>query len=107
MSLNLGNNGGSTPPSFKYIGKIKSGEASQDRIRLADIDGHGRVDYGVVSDNGNVRFWRNGGTGDKPEFWQALGVRSTMSPGESGSSNLAGIRFSDINGDVSPHPYPV
>jgi len=101
MSLNQGNGNGDKPPSFKYIGLIKSGEGHQDRVRLADIDGDGRVDYGIVADNGHVTFWRNGGNGEKPEFWQKLGVRATMAPTESGLDNLKGLRFEDLNGDVS------
>ncbi|CAG7557831.1 unnamed protein product [Fusarium equiseti] len=84
MSLNQGNGNGEKPLSFKYIGLIKSGEGHQDRVRLADIDDDDRVDYGIVADNGHVTFWRNGGNGEKPEFWQKLGVKATMAPTESG-----------------------
>lgn len=31
-------------------------------VVLADIDGDGRGDYGRVDYDGNVQFWRNGGT---------------------------------------------
>lgn len=99
LAINEGNGNGDNLPTFKNLGQIKTGEAPQDRIRLADIDGDGRGDYGVVNDDGSVRFWRNGWVDDKPKYWQELGVRSTMKPNDGGA--LAGIRFEDLNGDVS------
>lgn len=110
MSRNRGDGSRSANrlPTFEYLGMIMTGKAKQDRIRLADIDGDGRVDYGVVRDNGHVEFWRNSGTGKTPGFWQHLGVRSTMPPNV--ISQLEGIRFEDVNGDVrisplSPHDF--
>ena len=91
-------------PTFEYLGRIMTGKAPQKQIRLADIDGDGRVDYGVVHGNGNVEFWRNGGTGKTPGFWQHLGVRSTMSPLTAANDRNDGIRFEDINGDASQTP---
>ncbi|KAH7129387.1 family 3 carbohydrate esterase [Dactylonectria estremocensis] len=74
------------PPTFKFLDKIKENEGyAQDRVGLADIDGDGRSDYGILDDGGNVHFWRNGWVNDKPEYWQSLGLR--------------GVRFEDINGD--------
>ena len=87
------------PPSFKQVGQIKATETSgRDRVVLADIDGDGRGDYGVMADLGKTSFWRNGGAGDAPEYWQALGVRWSMTIGD-----LDGIRYEDLNGDVSKH----
>ncbi|KAM0330967.1 hypothetical protein ACHAQA_003924 [Verticillium albo-atrum] len=99
LSVNEGNGSGDRPPTFKYIGHIKNSEGTQSRVRLADIDGDGRGDYGVIGDDGSIRFWRNGGNGDKPEFWQPLGIRSTMKPILPGTSQFEGFRFEDINGD--------
>ena len=70
---------------------------AQDRVHIADIDGDGRADYCVVADNGDVSCWRNGGQGRMPEYWQALGVVFTGK----GMGDANGVRFYDINGDVS------
>lgn len=99
-NMGNGNRGSSRLPTFEYLGKIMTGKAEQSRIRLADIDGDGRVDYGVVHDSGAVEFWRNSGTGKTPGFWQHLGIRSTMVPGPATLTRNDGIRFEDINGDV-------
>ncbi|KAJ4258177.1 hypothetical protein NW762_008322 [Fusarium torreyae] len=91
-----GNRGAGKPPSFKNIGKIKNNEGyKQDRVRLADIDGDGRGDYGVIDDGGNVHFWRNGWVKDKTEYWQPLGKRFDAK----GKGDIRGVRFEDINGD--------
>ncbi|KAL2202779.1 hypothetical protein CC79DRAFT_1344773 [Sarocladium strictum] len=94
-----GNHGSGKPPTFKNIGLVKTSEGPQARVRLADIDGDGRADYGVIGSDGKVRFWRNGWVKDKPEYWESLGIRSQISSGESGDAHAAGVRFEDINGD--------
>lgn len=101
LSTNNGDGSGGKPPSWTWHGKIASTGAKQERIRLADIDGDGRGDYGVVADNGHISFWRNGWVDDKPKYWQPLGVRSKLHPGIAIGGMLDGLRFVDINGDVS------
>lgn len=74
---------------------------TRDFVVLADIDGDGRGDYGRVDYDGNVRFWRNGGTGDAPSYWQALGTTwpTQNYVGTDTEGTYAGTRFEDINGD--------
>lgn len=98
LSINQGNGDEQTPPAFKRVGKVKGGEGKRERVRLADIDGDGRADYGVIQDDGKVKFWRNGGVDDDTETWEFLGVR--WDSGEQGKEDVGGIRFEDINGDV-------
>ncbi|KAH7375470.1 hypothetical protein B0T11DRAFT_345463, partial [Plectosphaerella cucumerina] len=96
-SINTGNGGGVNPPTFRNMGTWKravNGYA-QDRVRLADIDGDGRADFCGLAGNGDTYCWRNGGTGDMPEYWQALGRRFEGK----GMGDLQGVRFEDINGD--------
>lgn len=69
----------------------------QSRVRLADIDGDGRIDYCVIADNGDIHAWRNGGQGDAPDYWQDLGIVFTGK----GEGDINGVRFVDLNGDVS------
>lgn len=72
LSVNQGDGGGDKPPSFKRVSPdaiIKKSEGKRSRVRLADVDGDGRGDYGIISDDFSVQFWRNGGTKDKPEYW--------------------------------------
>lgn len=99
LSVNQGDGdrAGGKPPSFKQAGKIKDTETSKrERVVLADIDGDGRGDYGVMDDDAITSFWRNGGTGDAPEYWQALGVRWSILIG-----TPEAMRYEDLNGDVS------
>ena len=98
MSINNKDGTSTKPPTFRNLGQVKKTEGwAQDRVRLADIDGDGRTDYCILDDGGNVRCWRNGGTKDAPEYWQDLGTRFTAK----GMGDMRGVRFADINGDVS------
>lgn len=103
LSVNRGDGGVDHPPSFNYIGRIMTSQGKgRDRVVLGDIDGDGRGDYGHINDDESVTFWRNSGTQDKTEFWQALGVRSTMKFPEDrvgAPVKYAGLRFEDVNGD--------
>lgn len=97
LAVNNGDGSGDNPPTFKNIGLIKTSEEKQDLVRLADIDGDGRGDYGIMTQDLSLKFWRNGWVEDKPEYWQPLGIRT---PSHEGSSPGT-VRFADINGDVS------
>jgi lysophospholipase L1-like esterase len=75
-------NRGDNPPRFEALengGLIREGYswAKQDRIRLGDIDGDGRLDYCALDDTGDIFCWRNGGVGDAPTdryngYWQSI-----------------------------------
>ncbi|KAI0147783.1 hypothetical protein GGR57DRAFT_244744 [Xylariaceae sp. FL1272] len=95
-SINQRDGTSSKPPTFLSIGRIKDNVGyQQDRVRLGDIDGDGRADYCILDDAGDIYCWRNGGVGDTPEYWQALGKRFT----HRGKDTAQGVRFEDINGD--------
>ncbi|KAH7075890.1 carbohydrate esterase family 3 protein [Paraphoma chrysanthemicola] len=97
-------NRGGDPPQFEFIGAIRDGKTSQSKVRLADIDGDGRLDFCTVESNG-TSCWRNGGTGDAPTgkyggFWQGMllaGGGRTLDTNP--ALDPAGTRFIDINGD--------
>ena len=74
--------------------------APQARVRLADIDGDGRVDYCTIADNGDISCSRNSVQTDLQNGWQDLGVVFTGN----GMGDIDGVRFADINGDVSLTP---
>ena len=103
LSVNQGdgNRAGGKSPTFRRVSSsalIKSNEGyKRERVLLADIDGDGRGDYGVIDDSGNVYFWRNGWIDPIPAYWQALGLRFTGK----NMGDVRGTRFGDINGDVS------
>lgn len=103
LSINQGdgNRAAGKPPTFKRVSStalIKKTEGKKrDRVVLADIDGDGRADYGTLDDAGNVFFWRNGWIDDLPKYWQYLGKRFTGK----NKGDLRGVRFEDVNGDVS------
>jgi hypothetical protein len=103
LSVNQGdgNRAAAKPPTFKRVSAtalIKTNEGyAQDRVILADINGDGRGDDGIIDDTGNVHFWRNGWIDPIPQYWQPLGLRFTAK----GMGYIRGVRFEDINGDVS------
>ncbi|QCX74663.1 Cytolethal distending toxin subunit B precursor [Streptomyces sp. YIM 121038] len=66
--------------------------APGDKVRLADIDGDGLLDYLVVEDDGSVRAHLNRG-GDGKDGWSDRGTFA------SGAKPGSTIRFADINGD--------
>ncbi|KAK4230039.1 hypothetical protein QBC38DRAFT_62431 [Podospora fimiseda] len=96
-AINNGDGTTSSPPTFRSIGSIRSATAGYDqsRVRWGDVDGDGRADYCLLEGNGDINCWRNGGWGDAPAYWQALGKRFTGK----GMGDLRGVRFEDINGD--------
>jgi hypothetical protein len=108
-SINRGWSGSENDgPIFEDIGLVKGAQAgyAQASVRLADIDGDGRIDYCVIAPVGDIYCWRNGGQGDAPTgaaggYWQALGLMFTGK----NKGNIAGTRFIDINGDVSSRNY--
>jgi hypothetical protein len=103
LSINQGdgNRAAGKSPTFKRVSDtaliFTTAGSDRDHVVLADIDGDGRGDYGIIEDNGEVLFWRNGGTADSPEYWQYLGKRWTAPD----LGDVTGVRFEDINGDVS------
>ncbi|KAF4470857.1 fg-gap repeat domain-containing [Fusarium albosuccineum] len=101
LSINQGdgNRAAGKPPTFKRVSStalIKKTEGKKrDHVVLADIDGDGRGDYGVLDDAGNAFFWRNGWINDIPKYWQYLGKRFEGK----NKGDLRGTQFEDINGD--------
>ncbi|KAI0529773.1 hypothetical protein GGR58DRAFT_526027 [Xylaria digitata] len=88
------------PPTFESIGQIIGASDREARdVRIADIDGDGRADFCLVSDN-DVKCSRNGGKGDD-HFWQGFssnsGIRGTVFNARGGPR--AGVFLGDLNGD--------
>ncbi|KAI1149546.1 hypothetical protein F4825DRAFT_49431 [Nemania diffusa] len=93
-------NRGGNPPTFQSIGQIIGASDREQRdVRIADIDGDGRVDFCLASDT-DVKCSRNGGKGDD-HFWQGFssnaGIRGTVFNSRSGPR--AGVFLGDLNGD--------
>ncbi|KAI0967672.1 carbohydrate esterase family 3 protein [Xylaria arbuscula] len=92
-------NEGTNPPSWRDVGKFKNAVSGygQDRVRLGDIDGDGRLDYCVINDDGSLHCWRNGGIlFDSAKYWQDMGIVFKTSET---LPDIAMMRFVDINGD--------
>ncbi|KAB5542692.1 hypothetical protein GE09DRAFT_1136165 [Coniochaeta sp. 2T2.1] len=93
-------NQGGSPPKFKSIGQIvpESDRVGRE-VRMADIDGDGRVDLCFVVDGQPVRCSRNGGRGDD-HFWQGFqtegGLREQVF---ARTGNTFRIWLGDLNGD--------
>ncbi|KAK3947731.1 carbohydrate esterase [Pseudoneurospora amorphoporcata] len=101
VALNRGGN----PPRFEAAangGLIRVAEpwCAQDRVRLGDMDGDGRLDYCCIDLSGDIYCWRNGGVGDTPTeadggYWQGLPTFYAQNESE----GVDGVRLVDINGD--------
>lgn len=86
-----------TNPFWISLGVILPGQGyTRDMVRLADIDGDGRIDYLGLDADGNAHGWRNVGTSQTTPIWEDMGV--VMSGGTMGDIN--GVRF------VSPPQQP-
>lgn len=77
-------------PLWISVGVIMPAQGySNDMVRLADIDGDGRVDYLGIDSGGAVRGWRNVGTENNVPDWIDMG--NINFGGTMGDVN--GIRF--------------
>ena len=85
-------------PNWVSLGTVKPSEGyPQAQVRLADIDGDGRVDYVVFdASTTNIYGWRNGAQQPgPPAYWYAMhGVFSGLP-----AHALSGWQFADLNGD--------
>ncbi|KAI1295187.1 hypothetical protein F5Y03DRAFT_399325 [Xylaria venustula] len=105
VSINQGDN----PPTFKPTGDgglIRKGESwvTQDRVRLGDMDGDGRLDYCAIDDKGDLYCWRNGGVGLAPTtaeggYWQGLVGGAPTFYAQHEPEGIEGVHLVDINGD--------
>ncbi|KAG7113316.1 Multidomain esterase like protein [Verticillium longisporum] len=94
-----------TVPSFGVVFKWRDPIVgyAQDRVRLGDIDGDGRLDYCVIRDGGNIHIkcYRNGGLGNEAAYWQDLGsggpVFSAKDMGDIRGVRLVSI-WENVNG---------
>ncbi|CRK44608.1 hypothetical protein BN1723_006201 [Verticillium longisporum] len=91
-----------TVPSFGVVFKWRDSIAgyAQDRVRLGDIDGDGRLDYCVIRDGGNIHIkcHQNGGLGNEAAYWQNLGSGGPVFSAKD-TGDIRGVRFVDLNGD--------
>lgn len=100
VSINRAGN----PPKFESIGAIRDVKTAPSKVRLADIDGDGRLDFCTVEVNG-VYCWRNAGTGDAPTAKYTGHWEDILMEGGGTTLDLphgldpAGTRLIDINGD--------
>lgn len=87
--LNMG--GDAANPTWSTLGVIMPAQGyTRGQIRLADIDGDGRVDYLGVDAGGNVHGWRNVGTEHTTiPNWVEMG---TVNSGDT-MGDVDGIRF--------------
>ncbi|CAH0045126.1 unnamed protein product [Clonostachys solani] len=102
-------NEGGNPPKFVPTGNgglIREGEpwGGQDRVRLGDMDGDGRLDYCAIDDQGDIYCWRNGGVGRAPTeaeggSWQDLVGGEPTFYAQHEAEGIAGVHLVDINGD--------
>jgi hypothetical protein len=97
-------NRGGVPPKIESIGAIRDQKTTQSKVRLAEIDGDGKLDFCNVERNG-VYCWRNSGTTDPPfpesnNSWECMlmdgdGTTLDVNP----ELDPARTHFIDLNGD--------
>ncbi|MFD4918739.1 FG-GAP-like repeat-containing protein [Streptomyces virginiae] len=83
------------PGGWVSLGQVATGTTlERSRVRLADYDGDGRVDYHTVSSDGSLTTYLNRG-GDQHGGWQGLGRTATGV-----TTDHSRVQFADINGDT-------
>jgi lysophospholipase L1-like esterase len=84
--------------NWEALGTIAAGVGEPgSKVRFADVDGDGMVDYLILYDGGAVKAWRNSGvtgTSNTGRKFEELGTIAT-GVGEPGSR----VRFADVDGD--------
>ncbi|MEU8515592.1 FG-GAP-like repeat-containing protein [Kitasatospora sp. NPDC048722] len=77
------------------LGQVATGVTTdRSRVRLADFDGDGRVDYHVVNPDGSVSTWLNRG-GDGHGGWQYIGRTATGV-----TTDHTSVQLVDFTGDT-------
>ncbi|MEU6854221.1 FG-GAP-like repeat-containing protein [Actinacidiphila alni] len=88
------NRGGDGHGGWSALGQIATGLTTDaTRVRFADFDGNGRVDYLLLGTDGTVSVWLNRG-GDGHGGWSPLGQVATGQ-----TTDAARVRFADFDGD--------
>lgn len=102
-SVQVSLNRGGSPPKFESIGTVVPSSTGWNigDVRIADIDGDGRVDFCLVNVAGSeVKCSRNGGNGDKYS-WQGFstvdGIRGVVFNKK--KDFQSSFQFADMNGD--------
>ncbi|CRK08722.1 hypothetical protein BN1723_009013 [Verticillium longisporum] len=92
-----------TVPSFGVVFKWRDPIVgyAQDRVRLGDIDGDGRLDYCVIRDGGNIHIkcYRNGGLGNEAAYWQDLGSGGPVFSAKD-MGDIRGVRLGVTHPDI-------
>ncbi|MGW4162551.1 FG-GAP-like repeat-containing protein [Streptomyces sp. NPDC004788] len=76
-----------TPVAANEVGN------SNDRVRWADWDGDGKLDYVTIADDGKVGVWLNQG-GDGAGGWKYTGIVATGA-----TTDRSRVRLADFDGD--------
>ena len=88
------NRGGDGHGGWSVLGQVTTGQtADPSRVRFADFDGDGRVDYLLLNADGSVSVWLNRG-GDGHGGWLPLGQVATGL-----TTDASHVRFADVDGD--------
>jgi lysophospholipase L1-like esterase len=88
------NRGGDGHGGWSVLGQVATGRTTDaSRVRFADFDGDGKVDYLLLGTDGAVSVWLNRG-GDGHGGWLPMGQVATGQ-----TTDASRVRFADFDGD--------